>query len=619
MKQRGRRRQAISALLGTKRTAIVLYAMLVVLPAVVFGGLLWHQLATDHSAQLAAVPEDVEDAASRTLNGIERRLRQLVRDEQARPWFHYQEDYYLPGTTSDVPIIRSPLVAERRPPGILAWFYYDDLDGSDARPEVLFGSEHLQEGLKEDLSLRRLLRAIIKQPVHVNHSAMRQGAYKESRIPLKLAAVNRSRHDADCLRADIAGISGFEDERITLTVWDFHFRLQRDLDGELRIIGTRRVSLRAPDRRITEQLPDCFEESIGYPNRLAQGFFVDPDWLFRDMPREVAAEVLTGSQRFLLPDHAPQEISERDSVAAIRLLDELSFEVNPEDRNDPMLGDMIVASDTSQMERRFRTQFGWLIGVAGMMAISLVIGVRLLILSIAASLEEARRTGNFVAAVTHELRTPIASVKLYGEMLQAGWVTDESKRADYIDRIVRETDRLDTLVDRVLEKSRLGSATPKAIAGDLNEAVEEQIPGLKLTAGTFGEDVAFELEPDLPSVKLIEESVHAILVNLVENARKYAPVDVGAPDAEPILVRTRRHSGEVLLEICDRGPGIPAEERGRIFDAFYRIGDEKTRTTRGTGLGLHIVFLQAQAMGASVEVFEREGGGSVFQVRFRNA
>ena len=74
----------------------------------------------------------------------------------------------------------------------------------------------------------------------------------------------------------------------------------------------------------------------------------------------------------------------------------------------------------------------------------------------------------------------------------------------------------------------------------------------------------------------------------------------------------------MLLEVCDRGPGIPTAERARIFDAFYRIGDESTRTARGTGLGLHIVFLQAQAMGASVDVLDRDGGGSVFQIRFRH-
>jgi len=617
MKQRGRRRQAISALLGTKRTAIVLYAMLVVLPAVVFGGLLWHQLATDHSAQLEAVPEDVQDAASRTLNGIERRFRQLVREEEARPWFQYQTEYYRPGTTSDVPIIRSPLVDERRPAGILGWYQYDRNDGRDAVPEVFLGSDWIDEGPLLDLSLRLHLSGVFKEKQHGNLEHMRLGDWEPSNIPLKLAAVNYSKdRDPDCLRKDLIAISEFDGETIKQTVWDFHFRMQRDSTGEMRIFGTRRIELRAP-LHLAAALPDCFE-SIGYPVSIAQGFYVDPDWLFRDMPREVAAEVLTGSQHFLLPDHGEQEISERDSVAEIRLFDELAFELAADDENDPILRPMKIAADTGQMERRFRTQFGWLVGVAGMMAISLVIGIRLLILSIAASLEEARRTGNFVAAVTHELRTPIASVKLYGEMLQAGWVTDEDKRADYIDRIVRETDRLDTLVDRVLEKSRLGSTTPKALPGDLNESVEEQIPGLKLTAGTFGEDVAFDLAPDLPKVKLIEESVHAILVNLVENARKYAPVDV-AQGHDPILVRTRKSRSEILLEVCDRGPGIPADERSRIFDAFYRIGDERTRTARGTGLGLHIVFLQAQAMGASVEVFEREGGGSVFQIRFRTA
>src|SRR4029079_2086274 len=88
-----------------------------------------------------------------------------------------------------------------------------------------------------------------------------------------------------------------------------------------------------------------------------------------------------------------------------------------------------------------------------------------------------------------------------------------------------------------------------------------------------------------------------IVTNLVENARKYAPVVLGAPGAEPILVVTRVLHGDVVLEVKDRGPGIPQEERTRIFEAFYRIGNEATRTARGTGLGLHLVALPRKAMG----------------------
>jgi signal transduction histidine kinase len=74
-----------------------------------------------------------------------------------------------------------------------------------------------------------------------------------------------------------------------------------------------------------------------------------------------------------------------------------------------------------------------------------------------------------------------------------------------------------------------------------------------------------------------------------------------------------------MLEVKDRGPGIPQGERSKIFEAFYRVGNETTRTARGTGLGLHLVALQSQAMGARVQVLDRKGGGTIFRVTFRSA
>jgi two-component system sensor histidine kinase KdpD len=106
------------------------------------------------------------------------------------------------------------------------------------------------------------------------------------------------------------------------------------------------------------------------------------------------------------------------------------------------------------------------------------------------------------------------------------------------------------------------------------------------------------------------------VTNLVENARKYAAVP---PGGEPILVRTRRQGSAVLLEVLDRGPGIPPAERSRVFEAFYRMGDEHTRTARGTGLGLHLVALHAEAMGGAVEVRGRPGGGTEFRISLRPA
>ena len=145
--------------------------------------------------------------------------------------------------------------------------------------------------------------------------------------------------------------------------------------------------------------------------------------------------------------------------------------------------------------------------------------------------------------------------------------------------------------------------------------VEGEKPNLRNLQGSTN-DLAFELAPNLPQTWFTPDGVSGILSNLVENARKYAPVKSGG---EPILIRTRYDGEHILLEVADRGPGVPDAERDKIFQAFYRVGSEATRTTTGTGLGLHLVSLHAQVAGAEVSVHLREGGGSIFRVAYRAA
>jgi two-component system phosphate regulon sensor histidine kinase PhoR len=306
-------------------------------------------------------------------------------------------------------------------------------------------------------------------------------------------------------------------------------------------------------------------------------------------------------------------------TVAIRPVEELGFETYvPEDQEH---GLMRIAVDTRDLETRFRSQSLHFLGVTAMLVLSLGTGMMLLLRSVRRDLESARRTENFVAAITHELRTPLSAIRLYGEMLEDGWVDgDPAKRAEYYRRIVRETGRLETLVERVLEKSQIAAGGARPEPGDLNRVVEGLRGALCAADEARGRhDLELSLDPDLPAVMLIPDAVRSIVTNLVENARKYAPVDPSRPGAEPIRVSTRPFGRDVVLEVADRGPGIPAQERARIFEAFYRIGNETTRTARGTGLGLHLVALQSEAMGARVQVLDRPGGGTVFRVTFRGA
>lgn len=616
---------------ATKRTALFLYSLLVVLPALVFGTLHWSLLIEEHRAQLSQAPEDASSAVTRMLGEIKHSLNVVLDREERRDFREYQQDSFSEGTTKQLAFLRSPLFAGPAPDEILAWFSYD-LMGEE--PEVtIFDGRHSEwlverENLRDFLEhqvvqggqeqVRRLeLRSDSSWPP-LDHDPSSAGDRPASQtLALPIVAINLSVvRDEETLRAAVLALGQAGDRRIDIPRTNFRLRLLRDSERKLRLVATRQVLIRAQSGDFPEAFEDMARDKV-----LVQGFFMNPTWLLNVMPGRVHRNILAPHERVLFWDQRDDVLPSTHVVQEIQLFDEIDIEIEVD--ADRKLGLMKAVINLEDMKTRFRRQWLGFLGVTAVMAVSLVIGMGLLVRSVQASLEQARRTENFVASVTHELRTPVAAVKMYGEMLRDGWVTTDQKRSEYFNRIVTESDRLATLIDRVLLKRKLGVEPSTPMAGDLNVAVRAQMPELE-SAGAEGGDLLFSLAEDLPQVLLIHEGVHSVLVNLVENARKYARPrpggeSNGVPAEEPILIRTGVLKSKIVLEVSDRGPGIPEGERARIFDAFYRIGDERTRTAPGTGLGLHLVSAQAQAMKARVQVAAREGGGATFRVTFKKA
>ncbi len=434
------------------------------------------------------------------------------------------------------------------------------------------------------------------------------GAPRTELYAVPVVAINLSNEDdIECLREAMPELRGLQNQSWAVNITPFRLRFWRDADSTPRLAATRNVWIKGePERRM---LSSCFA-NLDRGIFLQQGFFLDPDWVFRALPAQIAETVLGSTQRFIPSDAGRPEFD--SDVFKIQPLKALEVDAPREEVEQ--FGVMRIAVDVRHLESVFHTQTVRLLGVGAMLVVSLATGLVLLLRSVTRELDAARRTENFVSAVTHELRTPVAAIKLYGEMLDAGWVDSDERRLEYYRRIVRETSRLETLVERVLEKGQLTRREVRPEPGDLNAVIEGIAPSLLSLAPEGVADLRFELQDDLPVVMLVTEGVRSIVTNLVENARKYAPVAAGG---EPIVVRTRREGGAVLLEVLDRGPGIPPAERGRIFEAFYRMGDERTRTARGTGLGLHLVALHVDAMGGTVEVRGRQGGGTEFRIAFK--
>ncbi len=225
---------------------------------------------------------------------------------------------------------------------------------------------------------------------------------------------------------------------------------------------------------------------------------------------------------------------------------------------------------------------------------------------------EMRR--DFVANVSHELKTPLAAIRGYAETLNDGALAEPATATRFTERILRQCRRLQALLDDLLTLSRLESLerTPQHEAVDLGTIVHRAVDLVSSSAEE--RQVALKLdEPrgalSLPPVSGDAEGLERLVVNLLDNAVKY-----NRPGGE-VSVRLGQLDNQALLEVSDSGIGIPPEALPRIFERFYRVDKGRAREEGGTGLGLAIVKHVAQAHGGQIDVESRLGKGSTFRVR----
>jgi signal transduction histidine kinase len=236
---------------------------------------------------------------------------------------------------------------------------------------------------------------------------------------------------------------------------------------------------------------------------------------------------------------------------------------------------------------------------------------------VAVTVAFAERRSNFVAAVSHELKTPLTAIRMYSEMLRDGMVQSDEQRTEYAATITNECERLTRLINNVLEFSRLeqGTRDLSIVAGSIGPVVEEAARILDPHARQVGFRLEVEIEEGLPPVRFDRDAVLQVVFNLVDNGLKYARAA-----REPVVVlRCGRRNGGVVLSVRDYGPGVPAEHLSRVFEAFYRAGDEMTRTEKGTGIGLALVKGLAERMGAVVSGRNLDEGGFEVSLRFQTA
>ncbi len=224
----------------------------------------------------------------------------------------------------------------------------------------------------------------------------------------------------------------------------------------------------------------------------------------------------------------------------------------------------------------------------------------------ASQIELSQKKNDFVAAVSHELKTPLASIRMYGEMLMEGWVEDEEKRQTYYRHIHDESERLSRLIQNVLRLAELERDEWRIdpVSADPAEFLRASAEKLRRQVESAGFELAVEVEGSPSEIRLDRDATTQILVNLIDNALKFAR----QAESKKIALSVDQSGDRCAIRVRDFGPGIPRRHLKKIFEKFYRVDAEMTRKTQGSGIGLALVKMLAEAMGARVEAVNRQPG-----------
>ncbi|MGZ3863419.1 MAG: sensor histidine kinase [Bacteroidia bacterium] len=218
-------------------------------------------------------------------------------------------------------------------------------------------------------------------------------------------------------------------------------------------------------------------------------------------------------------------------------------------------------------------------------------------------IELTKLQNNFLLSVTHELKSPLASVRLQLQTMQKHKL-DETTQNNLLNKALADNDRLLRLIDNILIASRTDNEQQPLQMKELNlktlvESVSQSFDANRLKI--ISENV---------SLKGDEQVLQIILSNLIENALKYSP------SGSPVEINSKIADGKIVITVSDNGPGIQDSEKQKVFEKFYRVGNEETRSAKGTGLGLYIVKNLCSLHNIAVTISDNKPAGTIFTLKF---
>lgn len=271
--------------------------------------------------------------------------------------------------------------------------------------------------------------------------------------------------------------------------------------------------------------------------------------------------------------------------------------------------DFVTAQAEHQQLVKKLHQRRWMVVGEGLVFLSLLAwGSIQTLRSFRREMQLARMQKNFLLSITHEFKSPLASIKLYLQTILKHPLERE-KELSFINKAITDTERLDTLLENTLLANRVDYEGYSFNKEEFNFSAFVRLLIQKFNAGLDRPRIEMDLEESLMIVadKL---AMTLLLNNLLENSIKYSPAD------SLVKVELKGESNHITLRVIDSGIGIPEFERENIFRKFYRVGNEETRNTKGTGLGLFLVRYIAQSHSGKISILDNKPKGTIFEIKF---
>jgi signal transduction histidine kinase len=269
-----------------------------------------------------------------------------------------------------------------------------------------------------------------------------------------------------------------------------------------------------------------------------------------------------------------------------------------------------IALKNTNLEDLARNSFLHSAGATFLVLVFLLGGIALTIRATDREARLAQAKSNFVANVSHELKTPLSLLSLFSEILELGRVKNDEKKIEYYRIIRHESLRLNKMIDNILDFSKIeaGRKTYDFAEGDMAEVIENVLSTYRYQTVNSGFDIQANMQPDLPPVLMDRDAMAQAISNLLDNAIKYSR------DVKQLSITTQTVRSNLSIEIADHGIGIPRTEQEKIFEKFYRVGNGLVHDVKGSGLGLSLVKHIIEAHKGTISVESDVGKGSRFTI-----